>query len=98
MTTESPIPATRTSDSYDIVKWLGLPPPRPNGASGSAPQPETRLFGSGPQPRPRPQSGQTNGSGPLGGWRTDVELDVFPRAEHPERAEPQDYTRSVIDR
>ena len=24
MTTESPIPATRTGDSYDIVKWLGL--------------------------------------------------------------------------
>ena len=36
--------------------------------------------------------------GPLGGWRTDVDLEVFPRAEYPERAEPQDYTRSVIDR
>ena len=36
--------------------------------------------------------------GPYGGWRTDVELEVFPRAEYPERAEPQDYTRSVIDR
>ena len=36
--------------------------------------------------------------GPLGGWRTDVDLEVFPRAEYPERAEPEDYTRSVVDR
>ena len=36
--------------------------------------------------------------GPLGGWRTDVDLEVFPRAEYPERGEPEDYTRSVIDR
>ena len=36
--------------------------------------------------------------GPLGGWTTDIELEVFPRAEYPERAEPQDYTRSVIHR
>ena len=36
--------------------------------------------------------------GPLGGWRTDVDLEVFPRAEYAERGEPEDYTRSVIDR
>ena len=36
--------------------------------------------------------------GPLGGWRTDVDLEVFPRAEYAERGEPQDYTRSVIER
>ena len=34
----------------------------------------------------------------MGGWRVgpDVVLEVFPREEYPERAEPRDYTRSVI--
>ena len=36
--------------------------------------------------------------GRMGGWRVgpDVALEVFTREEYPERAEPCDYTRSVI--
>ena len=37
--------------------------------------------------------------GPMGGWRVgpDVELEVFPRADYPDHADPGDFTRMVID-
>ena len=36
--------------------------------------------------------------GPMGGWRVGprVQQEVFARSEYPERAQPGDYTRSVI--
>ena len=62
------------------------------------PKPETRLFGVRARTAAAAAKRANERIGPYGGWRTDVELEVFPRAEYPERAEPQDYTRSVIDR
>ena len=34
--------------------------------------------------------------GLLGGWRTDVELEIFPAEQYRERAGPRDYTRAVL--
>ena len=37
-------------------------------------------------------------AGPNGGWYTDAEIEVFPRAEYTEHAHPGDFTCMVIDR